>query len=92
MGLVGREIDMIYPDVGRKLDTDSVDRGQAFLDFEVSNDDILLPQNPQADTNQSCFGILVEVGLELGGYDVTYSRRPFRQLTCLIQLAQLRCR
>lgn len=47
---------MIDPDVGRKLDTDSVDRGQAFLDFEVSNDDILLPQNPQTDTNQSYFG------------------------------------
>lgn len=59
MGLVGRKIDMIDPDVGRELDTNSVDRGQTFLNFEVSDDDILLPQNPQTDTNQSCFGTLV---------------------------------
>lgn len=53
MGLVGREIDMIDPDVGRELDTNSVDRGQTFLNFEVSDNDILLPQNPQTDANQS---------------------------------------
>lgn len=51
--LVSGKIDVIDPDVGRKLDTDSVNRGQTFLDFEVSDDDILLPQNPQTDTNQS---------------------------------------
>lgn len=51
--LVSGKIDMIDPDVGRKLDTDSVNRGQTFLDLEISDDDILLPQNPQTDTNQS---------------------------------------
>lgn len=53
MVLVGGKVNMVDPDVGCKLDTDCVDGSQTFLDLEVPDDDVLLPQDSQANTDQS---------------------------------------
>jgi len=53
--LVSVELDVINPNIlgGRSLDSDGVDRGLAFSDLQVANDDVLSLEHTKSDANKT---------------------------------------
>lgn len=57
---IGREIDMINPNLGSGLDTNIITRRKDLFDPQVSDDDILDREDSQTNTSKSDGGVCTE--------------------------------